>query len=386
MNPAVHQIRLAGGAPVMAGGASAPGAGAAGETAARSAPGVIGFACGADDTLLRAAQRAGLGFPYECNVGSCGNCKFELIEGELANAWPAAPALTDKDRQRKRHLGCQSRPLSDCVIKLRPAPRYEPPHRPQRVSAVLTQRRAITHDISEFHFQLETPVAFEPGQYALVQLPGITGPRAYSMSNLEAGTWHFQVRQVPGGAGSAALFNLPLGATVALDGPYGMAWLRRDAPRDLLCLAGGSGLAPMISIARAAMAEPRLASRQLHFIYGGRTAADLCGQDMLAELPGYGQRLFWQGFVSPAPPEAAANPSSALASSAPASPTPQGQPSAGASPAAAYVHEAALQLHGERLRDMEIYFAGPPAMATAVQRMLYETGVPPDQQHFDQFY
>ena len=331
----------------------------------RLAGGDTAFACAADDTLLRAAQRAGIGFPYECNVGSCGNCKFELIEGDVATAWAEAPGLSEKDRQRKRHLGCQTRPLSDCVVKLRPAERYQPPHRPQRVAATLTAQRAVTADIHEFHFTLDTPVLFEPGQYALVQLPGVTGPRAYSMSNtaLDDGgrSWHFQVRQVPGGAGSAALFAQPNGARLAVDGPYGMAWLRRDSPRDILCLAGGSGLAPMISIARGAMAEPRLADRTLHFIYGGRTPADLCGQDLLAALPGYGERLHWRGFVS----------------------TPG---DAGDAHEVAFVHEAALRLHGPQLKEMEIYFAGPPAMATAVQGMLLAAGVPPEQQHFDQFY
>ncbi len=319
------------------------------------------FSCAADDTVLRAAQRAGLGFPYECNVGSCGNCRFELLDGEVATAWATAPGLSDKDRQRKRHLGCQSRPLGDCLIKLRPNERYQPPHRPQRVQATLTGRRDITPDITEFHFALDSAVPFEPGQYALVTLPGVVGPRAYSMSNTDAGTWHFQVRLVPGGLGSAALFALPPGARVGVDGPYGMAWLRRDSPRDLLCLAGGSGLAPMVSIARGAMAEPRLAGRALHFIYGGRTPVDLCGQDMLAALPGYGERLHWRGFVSTEPP-------------------------AGSTYVMAFVHEAALSLHGPRLKDMEIYFAGPPAMATAVQRTLMDAGVPPDQMHFDQFY
>ena len=66
------------------------------------------FDCATDDTLLRAAQRAGIGFPYECNVGSCGNCKFELLDGALLTAWAEAPALSEKDRLRKRHLGCQS--------------------------------------------------------------------------------------------------------------------------------------------------------------------------------------------------------------------------------------------------------------------------------------
>ena len=319
------------------------------------------FACAADDTLLRAAQRAGIGFPYECNVGSCGNCKFELVEGEVETAWAEAPGLSAKDRERRRRLGCQSRPRTDCVIKLRPAARYQPPHPPQRVTATLSARRALTHDIAEFHFTLDRPLAFEPGQYALLQLPGVVGPRAYSMSNTEAADWHFQVRQVPGGAGSAALFALQPGARVGVDGPYGMAWLRRDSPRDILCLAGGSGLAPMVSIVRGAMAEPRLAARQVHFLYGGRTPADLCGQDMLAALAGYGQRLHWRGFIS--------TPGSGVGGHE-----------------VAYVHEAALRLHGPQLPAMEIYFAGPAAMATAVQGMLLAAGVPPEQQHFDQFY
>lgn len=331
----------------------------------RLAGGETAFACGADDTLLRAAQRAGLGFPYECNVGSCGNCKFELVQGEVATAWPEAPGLNDKDRQRKRHLGCQSRPLGDCLVKLRPSAHYQPQHRPQRVGAVLRGQRALTHDISEFHFALDAPQAFEPGQYALCSLPGVTGARAYSMSNtvLDDGgkTWHFQVRRLPQGLGSAALFALQPGQRVQLDGPYGMAWLRRDVARDILCLAGGSGLAPMVSIARGAMAEPKLAAQKLHFIYGGRTPADLCGQDLLAALPGWGERLFWRGFVSTPQPEGSAH-------------------------EVAFVHEAALKLHGAQLPQMEVYFAGPPAMAAAVQAMLLQAGVPPDQQHFDQFY
>jgi toluene monooxygenase electron transfer component len=326
------------------------------------------FACAANDTLLRAAQRAGLGFPYECNVGSCGNCKFELVEGVVASAWAEAPGLNEKDRQRKRHLGCQSLPLSDCVIKLRPAERYVPPHRPLRVGARLRKRRPLTHDLHEFDFELDAPQVFEPGQYALCSLPGVSGARAYSMSNAlsktqtdDARHWQFQVRQVPGGQGSAALFALQPDDRVQLDGPYGMAWLRRDVPRDILCLAGGSGLAPMVSIARGAMHEPRLAAQKLHFIYGGRTAQDLCGEDLLAALPGWAERGSYRGFVSTPAPE-------------------------GSVPPAAFVHEAALALHGTALPQMEIYFAGPPAMATAVQRMLLDAGVPPAQQHFDQFY
>lgn len=337
------------------------------EHCVRMAGSDVAFACAEDDTLMRAAQRNGLAFPYECNVGFCATCRFELVEGAVQMDWEQAPGLTEKDRQRKRYLGCQSRPLGDCTVKLRLDPRYAPRHRPRRSRAMLIDRRAITHDIAEFRFVLEHPHSFEPGQYALAYLPGVGGGRAYSMSNIvgDGGVWEFQVRSVPGGHGSQTLFErVKVGASIELDGPYGMAWLRRDAPRDILCLAGGSGLAPMISIARGAMVEPKLAERRLHFLYGGRTPDDICGEDMLQALPGWGQRLSYHGSISAAPD--------------------------GASPgwlgSVGYLHEVALQRFGAELAQMEIYFAGPPAMATAVQRMLIEAKVPFDQVHFDQFY
>ena len=327
----------------------------------------VSFACAGDDTLLRAAQRAGLGFPYECNVGSCGNCRFELVEGAVDVQWEQAPALTDKDRQRRRYLGCQTRPAGDCTIKLRLDRRYEPPHVPERLGAVLQRSRPLTHDLTEFRFVLERPRQFEPGQYALAYLPGVTGARAYSMSNTaaDAQVWEFVVRRQPGGAGSRVLFDeVQVGHRIGIDGPYGMAWLRRDAARDILCLAGGSGLSPMLSIARGAMNEPGLARSQLHFLYGGRTPADVCGEDLLRELPGWGERLSYYPAISP----------------------PAGATVAGWSGAVGYLHEVALERFGEQLAQMEIYFAGPPAMATAMQRMLADAKVPPGQVHFDQFY
>ncbi|MEO7151109.1 MAG: 2Fe-2S iron-sulfur cluster-binding protein [Burkholderiaceae bacterium] len=332
----------------------------------------VAFDCAADDTVLRAAQRAGIAFPYECNVGSCANCKFELVEGEVAMRWAQAPAWTERDRQRKRYLGCQAEPRTDCTIKLRLEPRCAPPHLPRHVGAVLQARRDLTHDLHEFSFRLDEPVRFEPGQYALAYLPGVTGPRAWSMSNVvgddpESGrVWEFQVRRVPNGQGSAALFDaLPIGARVEIDGPYGMAWLRREAPRDIVCIAGGSGLAPMLSIARGALAEPRLDGRALHFFYGARTPADVCGEDLLRALPGAAERIRYVAAVS--------NPSAPDAVDAWAGPI-------------GFVHDEVRQRIGAHLAGMEVYFAGPPAMATAVQRMLVDAGVPTEQTHFDAFY
>lgn len=328
----------------------------------------ISFPCRSDDTILRSALRAGIAFPYECNVGSCGNCKFQLVEGALEQRWPEAPGWSDKDRARGRFLGCQSAPGSDCTIKVRPAAPYTPVHLPRRVSARLTGRREITHDIHEFRFSLDQPMPFEPGQYALLSLPGVPGMRAYSMSSIADGepmSLDFQVRRVPGGLGSAALFDeLTPDVRIAIDGPYGHAHLRRDVRRNIACIAGGSGLAPMISIARGVASDPDLQDIKLHFLYGGRTDKDICGRDMLELLPGFGERFQFHASVS--------NPESGDANLS--------------SYHSGFVHELADTLIGDRLKDMEIYFAGPPAMGAAIQRMLLARQVSFDRVHFDQFY
>jgi toluene monooxygenase electron transfer component len=316
--------------------------------------------CDDDDTILRSALRAGLGFPYECNVGSCGNCRFELIDGEVLHRRADPPGLSERDRERGRRLGCQARPLSDCTVKLRLMPQYESRFRPVRQKARLVATSDLTHDMREFQFKLATPQQFRPGQYALLDVEGVEGSRAYSMCNTgdEGSEWHFQIKRVPGGEASQRLFDaLAPGAMIGIDGPYGMAYLRESSSRDIICLAGGSGLSPMVSIARAA--APALGGRRLDFFYGGRSPKDLCGRDILAGLPGFGTQLRYHAAVS-------------------------GEGDWDGHKG--FVHEVADGLLGDRIAASEIYFAGPPAMGEAVQKMLAARGVPAEQIHFDRFY
>ncbi len=328
--------------------------------------GGIEFDCTAD-TIARAATRAGLGFPYECNVGECGNCRFELIEGEVSYARENPPAITDRDAQRKRYLGCQALPHGDCTIKVPLRDTYKSKHLPKKVSGELVAAIDVTHDIREFRFRLSEPAPFLAGQYGLLSPPGVEGARAYSMCNTgETGTeWHFQIRRVPNGVATTAIFDrLKIGDSMGFDGPYGMAYLREDAPRDILCLAGGSGLSPMVSIARAAAASEALKGRSIHFIYGGRTPRDVCGHTMLEELAGYGERIHYHAAIS----------------------MPDDPSAAGWSGETGFVHDVAEKLFGESLSQFEVYFAGPPLMAQAVTKMLIKSKVPGTQMHFDQFY
>lgn len=326
----------------------------------------LSFTCNESDSVLRAALRQGIGFPYACNVGSCGNCRFQLLEGDVEHRWENPPAWSERDLKKQRYLGCQAIPRSDCTIKLRPKESFAPVNPPIKTSARIINRVELTHDITEFRLELDEPSAFISGQYALLQMPGVEGARAYSMSNLpdDPSRWDFQIKKVPGGAATGTLFDgMSDGDRIDLDGPYGIAHFQPTAPRDIVLLAGGSGLSPMISIARAASRHPETRDRKIDFFFGGRTTQDICGEGILAELPGFGETLnfhpaisnsddgdtAWNGHVG-------------------------------------FLHDVARNVLGDELKNREIYFAGPPAMARAIEKLLFEMQIPSEQVHFDEFY
>lgn len=319
------------------------------------------------DCILRAGLASGLGLSYECNSGGCGSCKFELVEGEVETLWEGAPGLSARDIKKGRRLACQSRAVTDLRIKMHTAPEFRLPVPSGLQSLTLLERRAVTRDIAEFRFKAASEAAFLPGQYALLHVPGVGAPRAYSMSNLPNpdGEWEFWIRRVADGAATTVLFDgLRSGDRLTLDGPYGLAHLRPDSPRDLVCIAGGSGISPMLSIARAAASDPAMAGRRLDFFFGGRRPEDLCGQSELAALSGGpGAYISYHCAVS----ELEVGP--------------------GWSGELGFIHELVQRRLGGQLADRECYLAGPPPMVQATQRMLLlEERVDQDQVHFDRFF
>lgn len=326
------------------------------------------FACRKGDSLLAGALRAGIGFPYECNSGGCGSCQFELVEGEVSDLWPEAPGISERQRGRGRRLACQSAPLGDCTVKVSLNDDLVPAVRPDRHTLTYAGSRALTADMAEFTFHTDGPADFLPGQFAMLDLPGVEGPRAYSMSNLanNAGEWRFIVKRVPDGAGTAFLFDkLAPGDTVRLDGPFGNAWLRTDAPRDIACVAGGSGLSPVLSILQGIAAAPELEGRRVALFHGIRGPQDDCIEDALAEHPGLRERVELFRAISD--------------EQAPGADAWTGD--------RGFIHEIVRRELGEAMAAHEFYFCGPPAMTDAVHRMLLlEARVPAGQLHFDRFY
>ena len=77
------------------------------------------FSCDADETILNAAIRAGVGLPYGCKNGACSSCKGMVLSGSVTHGPHQARALTAADEEIGFSLFCCARPNSDVVIEAR---------------------------------------------------------------------------------------------------------------------------------------------------------------------------------------------------------------------------------------------------------------------------
>jgi CDP-4-dehydro-6-deoxyglucose reductase len=224
------------------------------------------FACGPDELILDAGLAAGLGLPHNCRGGACGTCKSEVLEGEVDHGWVMSFAISDEEKAAGRCLICQSRPLSARLV-IRPllpmASADETPPPPIEASGSVVAAEALTPSIRRLVIALPPGVRFRflAGQHVEIRTQGVAKPRTYSIASAPDdegsppdGLLEFFVSRHEGGRASGWLHAAErLGGPLTIHGPYGSFHLPGKADGPVLCLAGGSGLAPILSIARRAL-------------------------------------------------------------------------------------------------------------------------------------
>jgi NAD(P)H-flavin reductase/hemoglobin-like flavoprotein len=222
----------------------------------------------------------------------------------------------------------------------------------------IVQHDQRTDTIAVLTIRPDRPLRYEPGQYVSVQVP--KWPRVwrkYSIANAprENGLIDLHVRAVPGGMVSTALVSHSgTGDTVTLSSARGDLRVPADAERDIACVAGGTGLAPLKAIVESIVAETRLGKRRSITMYvGARRGGDLYDMRDLATL-----RL--------------AYPALTLVPVAECGLEFSGQ--AGRLPDVVARHPS--------FRDTEVYVAGPAGLVSATTRAL-AARVPADRFHHD---
>lgn len=230
--------------------------------------------------LLEALRGAQVPMSYSCMAGRCGTCRCRVVQGEVLDSGRAQQ--NPLDGRDAYVLACQTFVTEPCTIEI-PEPDEIVVHPARIVKATVQAVETLTHDIKRVVLKPAKPIEFSPGQYAQLQFTP-DHARPYSMAGLaEDGALEFHVRVVPGGRVSGYIANeLKAGDAVRVSGPLGTAYLRRKHEGPILCVAGGTGLAPILSILRSAVADGM--RNPIHLYFGVRSARDLYGLDWLSEL------------------------------------------------------------------------------------------------------
>lgn len=230
--------------------------------------------------LLEALRGAQVPMSYSCMAGRCGTCRCRVTDGEVLDSGRAQQ--NPLDNRDSYVLACQTFLTEPCTIEI-PEPDEVVVHPARIVKATVQAVETLTHDIKRVVLKPAKPIEFSPGQYAQLQFTP-EHVRPYSMAGLAGdGTLEFHVRVVPGGRVSGYVANeLKPGDAVRVSGPLGTAYLRRKHEGPMLCVAGGTGLAPILSILRGAMANGM--RNPIHLYFGVRSPRDVYGLDWLYEI------------------------------------------------------------------------------------------------------
>ena len=230
--------------------------------------------------LLEALRQHEIPLSYSCMAGRCGTCRCKVVAGDVLDSGQEIQRpLTASDRYV---LACQTTLIGPCTIEI-PEPDEVVVHPAKIIKATVTSIEDMTHDIKRLRLRPAKPLEFSPGQYAHLQLTP-EHIRPYSMAGLcTDGELEFHVRLVPGGRVTGYIANsLKVGHAVRVSGPLGTAYLRQKHTGPMLCVAGGTGLAPILSIVRGAVDAGM--SNPIHLYFGVRSPRDIYGMPWLQEL------------------------------------------------------------------------------------------------------
>jgi benzoate/toluate 1,2-dioxygenase reductase subunit len=248
--------------------------------------------CNAGEKVLDAAFRSKINLPMDCSDGVCGTCKCQAESGryDLGDDY-IEDALTADEAAAGFVLTCQMRPMSDCAIAV-PTTSTACKTSHQRFEATVAAITPYGEAAVGLELEIDGNAAapqFLPGQYVTIDVPGSGLTRAYSF--MTAPGQHrigFLIKRIPGGVMGTWLTRAQPGDRLTLNGPLGSFYLRSgDGP--LLLLAGGTGLAPFLSMLEVLADEA--SKRRIHLVYGVTRDEDLvlveALEDFRTRLPGF---------------------------------------------------------------------------------------------------
>lgn len=239
------------------------------------------------ETVLETLENAGYALPNNCRAGACGECKVKVLDGEFDQGLVMDMALSKEERAEGYGLMCMCKPLGD-TLEIDwgtddAKPKLFPPR--ENIRCVVVDRIERTPRIVEVRLRpVGEQMRFWPGQYvSLTDTSRSVTPRSYSIANAPRndGEIVLQITRVPEGKTSNWVHDeVTTGSMVNMSGPYGTFIGDPSTDGPVLCLAAGTGLAPILALTDAALR--RGFKQPVHLLFSARTEEDIYDKGLLS--------------------------------------------------------------------------------------------------------
>jgi Na+-transporting NADH:ubiquinone oxidoreductase subunit F len=359
-------------------------------------------------SVLSTLSNNSIFLPSACGGGgTCGLCKCQVVEGGGAILPTETGFFTRREQLNNWRLGCQVKIRGNLSI-----------HVPEEIMGIrkweceVVSNRNVASFIKEFKVRLPEgeKLEFKPGGYIQIDVPQVEVDfakdieveeeyksewdkfkmwdlkmknteetfRAYSMANhpAEGNIIILNVRiatppwdkakcafmKVNPGICSSYIFSRKPGDKVNVSGPYGEFFIK-DTNREMMYIGGGAGMAPLRSHIFH-LFHTLKTSRKVTYWYGARSLREIFYEDEFREI----EKKF-------------PNFSFHIALSEPL-------PEDNWTGLTGFIHQVVYDQYLSKVEEpeeIEFYMCGPPLMNEAVQKMLYDLGVPQDMIDFDDF-
>lgn len=237
-----------------------------------------------NETVAETAYRVGINIPLDCADGACGTCKCKMRSGNFDAGDYIEEALSDEEAEAGFALACQVRPISDLVIDIL-ASSTACKVKSTAVVTQITELNRLSAEIYQLKLRGVDGSSFEflPGQYVNIEVPGTSQTRSYSYSSQpDTDEGEFLIKLVPGGLMSTYLKEeASVGVELNIVTPLGSFYLR-EVQRDLIFIAGGTGIAPFMAMFEKLKAENN--TTPIHLFYGATTGENIVELERLKEL------------------------------------------------------------------------------------------------------
>jgi CDP-4-dehydro-6-deoxyglucose reductase, E3 len=262
------------------------------------------FGVDAQEPILAAAIRQGIGMPYGCKDGACGSCKCKKLEGTVVHGPHQRKALSEEEEAAGFILTCCGVPHSDVLLESRQVTDESAFPVRKMPSRVLSLEKK-SHDVMVVRLQLPANdvLRYHAGQYIEFILRD-GARRSYSMANAphNGPGVELHIRHMPGGKFTDHVFTaMKEKEILRVEGPFGSFYLREDSDKPIVLLASGTGFAPIKALVEHM--QHKGITREATLYWGGRRPGDLYLDEWVLGKLGEMPNLKYVPVISNALPE-----------------------------------------------------------------------------------